>query len=213
MRTIEKQPTQISDPCCNSPFECIYLKPDHLTCIEILDCTCHFFLCSACVYCAVAVWWGAAESGEHLHGRAEPVWGTVAVHSEPWHGDQELIAGRHVRSHDLVIITVGEGLKKRLSKNSVVALLCMVAGPCLRHPAYPTPSSPKGKRWYLTPVRVILGTPCILCTTRPMSLLIYELMLPFWLTRTSVHILHVTKYHLAPSLGDLEHWLPFLSNP
>lgn len=151
----EKQPTQISDPRCKSPFESIYLKPNHLTCIEILDRTCHFFLCSACVYCAVVVWWGAAESGEHLHGWAEPVWGTVAVHSEPWQRDQELIARSHVRLHRLVIITVGEGLKKRLSKKSMVALLCVVAGPCLRHPAYPTQSSPKGKRWYLIPVRVV----------------------------------------------------------
>lgn len=46
----EKQPTQISDPCCNSPFECIYLKPDHLTCIEMLDRTCHFFSCVAPVF-------------------------------------------------------------------------------------------------------------------------------------------------------------------
>lgn len=79
------------------------------------------------------------------------------------------------------------GLKKGLSENSVVALVCVVAGLCLRHPACPTQSSPKGKRWYLTPLRVICGTPRILYTTLPMSLLISELMPPFWLTRTSCH--------------------------
>lgn len=141
----KKQLTQILDSCCKLQFESIYLMSNHLTCIEMFGCTCHFFLCSACVYCAVAVWWGAVESEEHLHGWAEPVWGTVAVHSEPWQRDQGLTVGRYISSHHLVIITVEEGLEKRLGRKSMVALPCMVAGPCLRHLAYPTQSSPKGK--------------------------------------------------------------------
>lgn len=135
-----KQPTQTTDPRCKSPlFTHIYMKPNHLTCIDILDRTCHFFLCSACVYCAVAVWWGAAEGGEHLHGRAEPVWGTVEVHSEPWEGDQELIEAHHVSSYQ-----PDDDYRLKKSKISRVAVLRVISGPCLHHPACPTWSSPKG---------------------------------------------------------------------
>lgn len=93
----------------------------------------------------------------------------------------------------------------------MVALLCVAAGPCLRHPAYPTPSSPKGKCSYLTPVTVISGTLRIFCTTLSMSKLINELIPPFWFTPTSVYIFHVSKHHLTPSFGNLEHqFLSFL---
>lgn len=63
------------------------------------------------------------------------------------------------------------------------------------------------------PVRVMLCTLRLLCTTLPMSLLINDLMPPFWLTQTSVHFLHVTEYHLTPSMADLEDGLPCFWKP
>lgn len=146
-----------------------------MTCIDILDRTCHLFPCSACVYCAVAVWWGAAEGGEHLHGRAEPVWGTVEVHSEPWEGDQELIEAHHVSSRQHWWWLQWGGLKKsKISRVAVRDFRAVFAPSCLSHMII--------TKRYFTPVMEL-----------------NELTLLFLLT-PSICILHVTKHHLTLSL-------------
>lgn len=121
------------------------------------------FLCSPSVYCAMAIWWGAAESGEHLHGWTESVWGAVAVHTEPGQGAQELIDSCHVSFQKPLSEEKRIMIKMKTRAHQVMKInLCVFPGLCLLRPASPIQQSPEGKSWYLTPVVVMHS-----CTFRP----------------------------------------------